>query len=169
VTYLTRRALLAISILLAFCATSMADILLAPAEQYFSVTFPSQPDQKSSENLGIKHTMYGSKQGDKVFSVAHALWPSQLNPLDAVQSMINGLVERLSAELLSIKKTSFNSASGKKLPATRFTFGSARLWGEALLVVSGQNSYMVQVLMLKPSEGLNTSDKRFFSSFKVLN
>jgi hypothetical protein len=167
--YLTRRTMLAISFLPAFGSVSFGEVLFAPADQFFSARFPNQPDQKSSEMLGIKHTMYGSKDGDKIFSVAHVLWPSQLNPLAEVQSMIDGLVERLSAELLSIEKASFTSASGKNLPAKRFTFASARLWGEALLVVSGQNSYMVQVVMRKPSEGLDLAGKQFFSSFKVLS
>ena len=164
-----RRALLAISLLAALGSSSLADVLFAPADQYFSVTFSSQPDQKSSESLGIKYTIYGSKNGEKVHSVAHALWPSQLNPLDEVQSMINGLVERLSAELLSIERVSFVSASGKQLPAKRFTYASARMWAEALIIVSGQHSYLVQVGMRKPSEGLDVPDKRFISSFKVLD
>jgi hypothetical protein len=161
--------LLAISSLVALCSSSFGEVQFAPADEHFSAAFPGQPDKRTTEMLGIKSTMYGSKNGDKLFAVAHMLWPTELDPLAEVQSMIDGLVERISAELLSIEKTTITSASGKGLAAKKFTFASAKVWGEALIVVSGQHSYMVSVVMRKPSEGLDDAGRQFFSSFRVLN
>jgi len=114
-------------------------------------------------------TNYFSREGGKVFTVAHTLWPVEPDPALAMQSILDGLIERVAAELLSIDKRDFVSGKGKRLPAKRFTYGNSKLWGGGLAVASGRHTFVVQVVKRKPSEGLDSSDEQFISSFMVLS
>lgn len=149
--------------------TSRADVLIAPAEQLFSAKFPSEPEKKTAEMDGAILTIYGSRVGRRSFAVADTLWPRDEDPVLAIQSVMNGLTERISAELLSTERIDFTSEGGEKLIAKRFTYGSARLWGGGLGVASGRHSLLVQVTKPKPSEGFDSADEQFISSFKVLS
>ncbi|GLH76592.1 hypothetical protein SSBR45G_15000 [Bradyrhizobium sp. SSBR45G] len=82
--------------------------------------------------------------------------------------MLDGLVERVSGEFLSIDKTEIKSASGAMLPAKRFNFGSDNVWGGGLTTVSGPHTFLVQVMKRKPLEGWDAADRKFVASFKVL-
>lgn len=113
--------------------------------------------------------MYLAREADATFSVAHALVPIDGNPTLLMQSILDGLVERTSSEFLSINKTELLSASRKKLPAKRFTFGSAKIWGGGFAAVSGHHAFLVQVTKHKPSEGFDAADRKFMGSFKVLD
>ena len=146
-----------------------ADVLVAPAGQFFSARFPKQPDVKNSEKMGIVQTIYTSPEASRLLLLSHSLLPVEEQPLVLMQSVLDGFMERLSAELLSIQKTDFVSATGKKLPAKRFTFGNPKVWGQGIVIVSGQHSYIVVVAIRKPMEGLDTAGKSFISSFKILN
>ena len=148
----------------------LADVLVTPVDQFFSAEFPNQPDKKTTETDGLVLTIYGLRQGDKAFVVAHTLWPVQPDPALAMQSIMDGLIERVAAELLSIEKMDFVSADGKKLPAKRFAYGNSKLFGGGLIVTSGRHSFMVQVTKRNPSsESLDSADEKFISSFKVLS
>jgi hypothetical protein len=163
-----RDALLAI-LFSSFAWPSRADVLVAPVDQFFSAKFPVQPDLKTSETHGLLLTIYGSREGDRAFLVAHALWPVEPDPALAMQSIMNGLIERVAAELLSIEKKDFVSTDGKQLPAKKFTYGNSKLWGGGLTVASGRRSFVVQVTKRKPSEGFDSADEEFISSFRVLS
>jgi hypothetical protein len=163
-----REALLAI-LFSSFPRTSRADVLIAPAEQSFSAKFPTEPERKKSERDGVALTIYGSRVGPRAFAVADAFWQRDEDQVLALQSIMDGLIERVSAELLSIERIDFSSVDGKKLIAKRFTFGSAKLWGGGLGVASGRHSFLVQIVKPKPSEGFDSVDNQFLSSFKVLS
>jgi hypothetical protein len=163
-----RDALLAI-LFSSFVGPSRADVLVAPADQVFSAKFPIQPDEKTTETHGLISTIYGLREGGKAFLVAHTLWPVEPDPALAMQSIMDGLIERVAAELLSIEKKNVVSADGRELPAKRFTYGNSKLWGGGLIVASGRHSFLVQVTKRKPSEGFVTADEQFISSFKVLS
>jgi hypothetical protein len=163
-----RDALLAI-MFSSFSWPSRADVLVAPADQFFSAKFPIQPEQKTSETDGLLLNIYGSRDGGRAFAVAHALWPVEPDPALALQSIMGGLIERVAAELLSIEKIDFVSAGGKKLFAKRFTYGNSKLWSGGLTVASGRHSFVVQVTKRKPSEGFDSTDEQFISSFEVLS
>jgi hypothetical protein len=152
-----------------FSWPSRADVLVAPADQFFSAKFPIQPEQKTTETNGLLLTIYGSREGGRAFLVGHTLWPVEPDPALAMQSIMDGLIERVAAELLSIEKKDFVSADGRKLPAKWFTYGNSKLWGGGLSVASGRHTFVVQVTKRKPSEGFDSADEQFISSFKVLS
>lgn len=166
---LRRVVLLAILLCMVVSCPSMAEVLLAPADQLFSAKFANQPDEKSVEKGGLVQHMYSSPESAKLFMVSHTLWPIEPDPIVAMQSILDGFMERIAAELLSIEKKNFLSATGKKLPAKRFTFGNAKVWGEGVVVTAGRRSYVVLVATRKPAEGLDATGKKFIASFKILN
>jgi len=147
---------------------SRADVSVAPAGELFSVKFPIEPEKKISEAHGVVLTIYGSREGRRSFAVAHALWLQEPDQVLAMQSIMDGLIERVSAELLSIERISFVSEDGRKLIAKRFTYGSSKLWGGGIAVAVGRHSFLVQVTKPKPSEDFDSEDDQFISSFKVL-
>jgi hypothetical protein len=142
--------------------------VVAPADQLFSANFPNEPEKKIT-GTDVVLTIYGSRVDRRSFAVAHALWPRDVNQVLAMQSIMDGLIERISAELLSIERTSFASEDGKKLIAKRFTYGSSKLWGGGLAVATGRHSFLVQVTKPKPLEGFDSADEQFISSFKLLS
>jgi hypothetical protein len=148
---------------------SRADVLFVPEDRLFSAKFPIEPEKKTSEKDGVMLTFYGSRVGRKVFSIADTFWPTATDPMLAIQSIMDGLIERVSAELLSFEKVTFASEDGKKLMAKRFTYASSKLWGGGLAVAAGRHSLFVQVAKAKPSEGFDSTDDQFISSFKVLS
>jgi hypothetical protein len=166
---LSRRGLLAGLVAAISCRPSWANVLVTPAGQFFSAEFPNQPSERSAMLAQTALTMYSAREADTAFSVAHALVPMDGNPIVLMQSILDGLVERTSSELLSVDKSELLSASRKKLPAKRFTFGSARIWGGGLAVVSGHHAFLVQVTKRRPSEGFDAVDRKFMASFKVLD
>lgn len=166
--FLQRAALFAI-VMIAATHGAKATVLLAPEGQFFSAGFPNQPSQKTLEKAGVVQTIYSSPAKERFLMLSHALWPTDADPVLAMQSVLNGFTEQISGELLSIEKRNFVSATGKKLPAKHFTFGSSKVWGEGLIVMSGRHTYLVQVVVRKPSMGLDDAAKKFLSSFKVLN
>jgi hypothetical protein len=163
-----RDALIAI-LLCSFPGKSRADVSFAPAGELFSAKFPIEPEKKRIADAdGGVLTIYGSREGRRSFAVAHALWPQEPNPVLAMQSIMDGLIERVSAELLSIERISFVSEDGRTLIAKRFTYGSSKLWGGGISVAVGRHTFLVQVTKPKPSEGFDSEDDQFISSFKVL-
>lgn len=166
--FLRRAALFAI-VMIAGPLGANAAVLLAPEGQFFSANFPNQPSQKTSEKAGVVQTIYSSPEKDRFLMLSHALWPTDADPVIAMQSVLNGFTEQISGELLSIEKRNFVSATGKKLAAKHFTFGSSKVWGEGLIVMSGRHTYLVQVVVRKPSTGLDDAGKKFLTSFKVFN
>ncbi|MGJ4902476.1 hypothetical protein ACQR0V_12975 [Bradyrhizobium sp. HKCCYLS2058] len=149
-------------------APALAGSVFAPSGHFFSVEFPTPPEEKSSGLLGLSSTTFLAKDGNKAFAVFHAAWPMQGKPALMMQSMLDGLVERISGEFLSIDKTEFKSASGTMLPAKRFTFSSDKVWGGGLTTVSGPHTFLVQVMKRKPLWGWDAPDRKFMASFKVL-
>ncbi|WP_315728655.1 hypothetical protein [Bradyrhizobium sp. SZCCHNS2015] len=165
---ISRRHLLAILSGAVIPASAFAGHAFAPAEHFFSVEFPTPPEEKSSGLLGLSSTTFLATDGNKAFAVFHAAWPIQGKPALMMQSVLDGLVERVSGEFLSIDKTEFKSSSGAMLPAKRFTFSSDKVWGGGLTTVSGPHSFLVQVMKRKPLEGWDAADRKFMASFKVL-
>ena len=169
VPHYSRRATLFAVFFLAGSYPTRAHVLVSPADQYFSAEFPKQPDEKTSEKLGLVQTIYTSAEANKILLLSRSLWPVKADPLTEMQSMLDGFMERLTSELLSIQKVDFVSAVGKKLPGKRFTFGNPKVWGEGIVIVSGRHSYVVVVATRKPIEELDAAGKKFISSFKVLD
>lgn len=127
----SRRGLLAIFGGAVVAAPAFAGRAFAPSEHFFSVKFPTPPEEKSSGLLGLSSTTFLAKDGNKAFAVFHAARPIQGKPALMMQSMLDGLVERISGEFLSIDKTEFKPASGAMLPAKRFTFSGDKVWAAA--------------------------------------
>jgi hypothetical protein len=165
---LQRAAVFAI-VMIAASHGASATVLLAPEGQFFSASFPNQPSQEISEKAGVVHTIYSSPEKERFLMLSHALWSTDADPTIAMQSVLNGFTDQISDELLSIEKRNFISATGKKLAAKHFTFASSKVWGEGLIVMSGRHTYLIQVVVRKPSTGLDDVGKKFISSFKVLN
>jgi len=131
---------------------------------------PFSPTKRPRKHTGYYGPSTVRAKVAKLFlSRIHFLWPVEPDPALAMQSIMDGLIERVAAELLSIEKTDFVSADGKKLPAKRFTYGNSKLWGGGLTVASGRHSFVVQVTKRKPSESFDSADEQFISSFKVLS
>lgn len=164
-----QRAILFVIVMIAVSHEASATVLVAPEGQFFSANFPTEPSQKTSEKAGVVQTIYSSPEQSRFLMLSHALWPTDADPVLAMQSVLNGFTEQISGELLSIERRSFVSATGKKLPAKHFTFGSSKVWGEGLIVMSGRHTYLIQVVVRKPSTGLDEAGKKFLASFKVLN
>lgn len=162
-----RNALIAI-LLCSLPWKSRANVSVAPAGELFSAKFPTEPEKKVAEADGVVLTIYGSREGRRSFAVAHALWSRDMDQVSELQSIMDGLIERISAELLSIERISFVSEDGRKLIAKRFTYGSSKLWGGGIAVAVDRHCFLVQVTKPKPSEGFDSEDDQFISSFKVL-
>ncbi|MDU0959767.1 MAG: hypothetical protein E7A86_32100, partial [Bradyrhizobium sp.] len=70
-------------------APAFAGSVFAPPQHFFSVEFPTPPEEKSSGLLGLSSTTFLAKDGNKAFAVFHAAWPIQGRPALRMQSMLD--------------------------------------------------------------------------------
>lgn len=153
---------------------SLAQSHFAPEGSSFSIDFPDPPQRKSAEDGGVTLTAYISSRGPTRFSVSEMFFPPdkfpvEPDPVDEMQSILDGMIERMKSELLSIEKKDFTATNGKKLPEKHFTFGNGKGWGEGIIVMLGRHAYLVVIVRRGQDKGLDPVGHKFISSFQISN
>ena len=157
----------ALSLASVIAADASAQVPVSSAEGGYSIVFPAKPEQKNTEQPGVKMVTHAVRAGDNVFVLAEGLFDANIPDAGAMMDRdVADYIKAFNGRQTWGGTKDFVTSSGVSLPSRQFTFEAETLSGKGLVVVSGRRDIVIAAEKIRPN-GTDEAVEKFLNSFKL--